>query len=67
MTDSAAPSGSPVTVSCHDDFGSDCPAVFTTASVDELLTHVELHATKTHGMDWTKELVEVVKAKSHDG
>jgi predicted small metal-binding protein len=35
-------------VSCRDS-GSDCPGSFTTESKEELIEHVQLHASKAHG------------------
>ncbi|MCO8277514.1 DUF1059 domain-containing protein [Actinoplanes sp. TRM 88003] len=44
------------------DFNNDCPAQFTAGEEDELLQHVELHTKAAHQpMEWTPELVEVVK------
>ena len=50
-----------VTIRCAD-FNSDCPAQFTTPEEEELLQHVELHTRAAHQpMEWTPELVEVLK------
>ncbi|HEY5479069.1 MAG TPA: DUF1059 domain-containing protein [Gaiellaceae bacterium] len=35
-------------VSCKDS-GMDCPGSFTTESKEELIEHVQLHASKAHG------------------
>jgi predicted small metal-binding protein len=46
------------TVSCRDT-GADCPGSFTTESKDELIEHVQLHATKAHGEpDLSREAIE---------
>jgi predicted small metal-binding protein len=50
-----------VSIRCAD-FGNECPAQFTVPDQDELLRHVELHTKTVHQpMEWTAELVEVVK------
>ncbi len=50
-----------VTIHCAD-FNNDCPAQFTAGDEPELLQHVELHTKAAHQpMEWTPELVEVVK------
>jgi predicted small metal-binding protein len=52
-----------VTVRCAD-FNADCPAQFTAPEEDELLRHVELHTKTAHQpMEWTPELIEVVKTR----
>ena len=51
-----------VSIRCAD-FSNECPAQFTAPDQDELLQHVELHTKAAHQpMEWTPELVEVVKA-----
>jgi predicted small metal-binding protein len=50
-----------VSIRCAD-FNNDCPAQFTAPGEDELLQHVELHTKTAHQpMEWTPELIEVVK------
>ena len=50
-----------VSIHCSD-FGNECPAQFTLPDENELLQHVELHTKAAHQpMEWTPELVEVVK------
>jgi predicted small metal-binding protein len=45
-------------------FNADCPAEFTAPDEEELIRHVELHTKSAHPqMEWTPELVEVVKTK----
>jgi predicted small metal-binding protein len=55
-----------LTIRCAD-FNSDCPAEFTAPDEQELLEHVELHTRSAHSqMEWTPELVEVVKTRVRD-
>ena len=50
-----------VSIRCAD-FSNECPAQFTAPDENELLQHVELHTRTAHQpMEWTPELVEVVK------
>jgi predicted small metal-binding protein len=52
-----------VTIRCAD-FNTDCPAQFTTPEEEELVQHVKLHTRAAHQrMEWTPELVEVVKTQ----
>lgn len=44
------------------DSGADCPGEFTTETEDELLQHVQLHASVAHpDMDLTPEATEQIK------
>ena len=46
------------------DTGADCPGDFTTSTKDELVKHVELHASEAHpGLELTQEQIDsLVKA-----
>ncbi len=43
------------------DAGSDCPAIFTTETREELMDHITIHAGKAHpDMEMTPELVQQI-------
>ena len=50
------------TLACAD-LGGQCPAVFTTEDVDELMEHVALHAGRIHpDLELTPEVVDQAKS-----
>lgn len=51
----------PYSLSCADS-GADCPGAFTTATEDELMQHLQVHASVAHPeMELNPETIEQVK------
>jgi predicted small metal-binding protein len=52
----------PYSISCADS-GADCPGAFTTATQEELMEHLQVHATTAHpDMEMTPETLEQIQS-----
>jgi predicted small metal-binding protein len=51
----------PYSINCADS-GADCPGAFTTETEDELMQHLQVHASAAHpGMEMTPETLSQIK------